>query len=59
MIVSCEQCGKIYDDTYRLTYCPHEGFAMCTLVTRGDGESKVCTSVEDMQAFLAMDGQDT
>lgn len=26
MIVACETCGKVYDDTNRWTYCPHEKF---------------------------------
>lgn len=28
VIVRCEKCDKVYDDFYRLTYCPHEKFAI-------------------------------
>ena len=24
MEIRCEHCGKIYDDSERLTYCPHD-----------------------------------
>lgn len=37
MKVTCEKCDKEYDDTYRLTYCPHEWFEMHTKVHGGDG----------------------
>lgn len=26
MIVQCADCKKYFDDTYRMTYCPHEVF---------------------------------
>jgi hypothetical protein len=26
MKVECEICGLIYNDTYRLTFCPHDKF---------------------------------
>lgn len=53
--VTCEKCGLSYDDVYRLTYCPHAEFAMRTMAYRG-GESKLCTTVEELNEFLAGDG---
>jgi hypothetical protein len=26
MIVTCPDCGDIYDDARKLTFCPHDGF---------------------------------
>lgn len=51
-LVACPACSDIYDDTYYLTYCPHEWFEMQTTVVRGDGQSQVCTSIAEMQDFL-------
>jgi hypothetical protein len=50
--VQCLDCLLVYDDTYRLTLCPHDGFDMVTTVVRGDGQSKVCTSVAAVLDFL-------
>jgi uncharacterized OB-fold protein len=50
--VGCEECGAVYDDTYRRTYCPHDYFEMRTTVCRGDGEVRVCTTVEEVKSFL-------
>jgi hypothetical protein len=55
MQVTCDECGVEYDDTYRLTLCPHDGFDMVTMVVRGDGTTTVCRSLEDLDAFLAID----
>lgn len=52
MQTTCPTCGLTYDDIYRRTYCPHHDFAMHTVVVRGDGRSKVCTSIEELKAFL-------
>lgn len=27
MIVTCEKCGRRFDDEFRVTYCPHDTFA--------------------------------
>jgi len=51
MIVTCPKCGKVYDDTFRLTYCPHEKFQMRTVC--GDGKREmVCTTLEQEAAFF-------
>ena len=50
--VTCQDCGTSYDDTYRLTYCPHERFAMQTVAVRADGQAHVCSSVEQLESFL-------
>lgn len=52
MVVQCTECGVSYDDTYHLTYCPHEYFEMRTVVHRGKGETRLCRSVEELHAFL-------
>lgn len=52
--VTCERCSRTYDDTYRLTYCPHDKFEMHTLAVRGDGQEKLCTSVEELHEFLGV-----
>jgi uncharacterized protein (UPF0276 family) len=51
-VVQCADCLLVYDDTYRLTWCPHDGFDMVTTVVRGDGVRMVCTSMAQMQDFL-------
>jgi len=38
MTVTCEKCGKQYDDVYHLTYCPHDSFEMACTVVNGKGE---------------------
>lgn len=52
MIVSCEKCGLRYDDTYRLTYCPHEKFEMNTTVSSGGRVIGVAHSVEELNRML-------
>lgn len=52
MQTDCPICGLTYDDLYRRTSCPHENFAMHTVVVRGDGRSRVCTNIEELDAFL-------
>ena len=51
MKVRCDKCSVVYDDTYRLTYCPHEAFEMRTMVYQG-GKAKLCCSLEELKAFL-------
>lgn len=51
MITLCETCGLEYDDTYRLTFCPHEPFEMRAIAGRGD-QVKVCTTVEELMEFM-------
>ena len=48
MQTTCETCALTYDDTYRWTHCPHDGFDMVTRVYRPDGTSVVCTTVEQL-----------
>lgn len=52
MIVKCDKCGKHYDDTYYLTYCPHEYFQMRMTWVDSNGESKVITSLEEFDEVL-------
>jgi hypothetical protein len=52
MVVTCSQCGKSYDDVYRLTYCPHEKFEMNTVVWSGDRIIGVAHSVEELNRML-------
>ena len=52
MRVFCDECDLHYDDTYRLTYCPHDGFNMVTLAVRGVGQTKVCRSIEELDAWM-------
>lgn len=56
MLVSCDKCGAHYDDTYRWTYCPHDKFAMCTVVSRPDGTTGIATTIE--QADRIMKGEE-
>lgn len=49
----CEACQVDYDDTYQNTICPHDGFEMRCIVSTSDGASKLCTTVEEVDAFLA------
>jgi hypothetical protein len=55
--VVCPECGLGYDDVYRWTLCPHEAFEMRTVATRvgarGQTETRVCTSVEELADFMA------
>jgi hypothetical protein len=58
MVVTCEICGRSYDDAFHWTYCPHESFRMRTTVRRADGQSKVCTSIAELHDFLgSMQGE--
>ena len=54
MEVICPTCGIEYDDTYRLTVCPHETFEMRTAVVV-KGEERVATSVEQLNAWIEED----
>lgn len=51
MDVTCATCGLHYDDTYRLTFCPHDSFPMRAVVS-SRGRTRVCTTVEQVKAFL-------
>ena len=57
MIVTCAVCNLCYEDTYDWTLCQHEGFEMRCMVARGDGQSKLCTSVAEMMDFLEGRGE--
>jgi hypothetical protein len=52
MTATCEKCGKRYDDTYRLTYCPHDRFEMNTTVGVGGRVIGVAHSVEELNRML-------
>lgn len=52
MVVKCEVCGARYDDTYRLTYCPHERFEMHCTVGSGEKILGVATTVEELYQLL-------
>ena len=58
MIVTCASCYLCYDDTYHWTFCPHERFEMRLVVNRGDGQSKLCTSVAELLDFIEKRGED-
>jgi hypothetical protein len=51
MIVLCGACGIQYDDTYRLTYCPHEYFEMHCHVSV-DGKDHVVHSLEELDRLM-------
>lgn len=54
-VMVCNECRLAYDDTYRLTYCPHDAFAMRTVVGKTvDGKyvEKICTTIEEVEEFL-------
>ncbi len=34
MIVQCEKCGRLYDDTQRWTICPHRPLGVAPLTRR-------------------------
>jgi hypothetical protein len=55
MQVTCAECGLDYDDTYRLSACPHDGFDMVVMAVRGDGMQRTCSTLEDLDAFLGID----
>ena len=57
MQTTCSKCQCAYDDTYRLTTCPHTAFEMRTAAVRGDGESKVCHSIEEVDAWFHREAQ--
>lgn len=49
-VVTCADCNLTYDDTYRLTFCPHEQFRMKTHVFHSRyGFLGVATSVEQLR----------
>jgi hypothetical protein len=52
MMVTCEKCGKRYDDTYRLTYCPHNPFEMNTVVGKRNRIIGVAHSIEELNRML-------
>jgi hypothetical protein len=52
MRVICGDCNLDYDDTYRLTICPHESFPMATSVYRGGELVGVATSVDQLEAMM-------
>lgn len=54
MIVRCDKCKVVYDDTYHDTICPHKYFEICTHIVNGAGESKICTSIEELNKFLSI-----
>lgn len=55
MLVKCNECNEDYDDLDHWTTCPHDYFEMRTMAHRGDGGSKLCTSVEELTEFMADD----
>lgn len=59
MMTTCERCSLTYDDVYRWTTCPHDEFRMMTVAQRGDGEVRLCTSIEELSAFNAGDLEGT
>ena len=52
MTVTCEACGRTYDDTYRWTICPHERFQMRTVVADAKGNVGVATTVEELSRLV-------
>ncbi len=55
MKVTCGRCGKDYDDTYRLTYCPHAWFEMWTTVVGGDGKVRgVAHTLEQLRRLMGV-----
>jgi len=52
MVVMCSDCGRKYDDVYRLTYCPHETFQMQTIVVGPEGVRGIATSVKELKRLL-------
>jgi hypothetical protein len=52
VIVTCAECKKVYDDTYRLTYCPHVRFEMNTTVGNANGIVGVAHSVEELNRLM-------
>jgi len=55
MIVTCEKCRATYNDTYRLTFCPHEQFEMNTTVGNASGIIGVAHSVEELKSMLGQE----
>lgn len=54
MIVCCPSCAAVYDDLYRLTFCPHLPFEMRTVCYReveGLPLVFVATSIEVFDRF--------
>lgn len=52
MEIKCTECNMIYDDVYSITYCPHNAFQMNTTVIKSNGDSKICTTVEELDEFI-------
>ena len=52
MTATCASCWKQYDDTYRLTICPHERFEMRTVVIGPEGIRGVATTVEALRRLM-------
>ena len=52
MIVVCSACWKQYDDTYRLTFCPHDHFQMQTVVYRGGKRVGVAHTIEELRRLM-------
>ena len=52
MMITCGDCGKQYDDVYRLTVCPHESFEMRTIVAGPEGVKGVARSVEELHRLM-------
>jgi len=52
MNVTCEKCGRGYDDVYRLTYCPHDKFGMMTTIMRPDGSTGIATTLAQADRML-------
>jgi hypothetical protein len=52
MLVTCEKCKLEFDDTYNLTFCPHEPFVMQTAVRGADGKTRFAHTVEELKQFI-------
>ena len=56
-VVTCDKCGARYDDTYRLTYCPHQRFDMTTSVYRDGKFVGVATSLEELDRLSGTESE--
>lgn len=52
MQTRCPECGLMYDDTYRLTFCPHARFDMNCTVASGGRLIGVAHSVDELNRML-------
>jgi len=50
--VTCPECGLEFDDTYRLTICPHDRFDMRTVAVNGAGEERICTTLGELTRHM-------